>query len=77
MSSVMTFVFVMVLVILVSRAITAQVKEKKEAYLLERNPEAWQKLKDEEAKEKERNQRVARGMLVKGVKIAERAMKKK
>jgi hypothetical protein len=77
MGSVMTFVFVMVLVILVSRAITAQIKEKKEADLLERNPEAWQRLKDEEAKEKERNQRVARGLLVKGVKIAERAMKKK
>jgi hypothetical protein len=77
MGSVTTFVFVMVLVILVSRAITAQIKEKKEAELLERNPEAWKALKEEEAKTKERNQRVAKGLLVKGVKIAERAMKQK
>ncbi len=77
MGSVTTFIFVMMGIILISRAITAQIKERKEADLLQRNPQAWKTLKEEEAKEKERNQRVARGLLIKGLKIAERVSKKK
>jgi len=65
----MTFFVVVILVIYYSNAIKAKIKEKKEAELLERNPEAWKKVKELELERNSRKQAAIGGAAVSVLRI--------
>jgi hypothetical protein len=65
----MTFFVVVALVIYYSNAIKAKIKEKKDAELLERNPEAWKKVKELELEKNSRKQAAIGGAAVRVLSI--------
>jgi len=65
----MTFFVVVALVIYYSNAIKAKIKEKKDAELLERNPEAWKKVKELELEKNSRKQAAIGGAAVSVLRI--------
>jgi hypothetical protein len=65
----MTFFVVVALVIYYSNAIKANIKEKKDVELLERNPEAWKKVKELELEKNSRKQAAIGGAAVSVLRI--------
>jgi hypothetical protein len=59
--SVTTFFFVMIAITVISKTITAEIKRRKEADLLERNPEGWKKVKEVELEKTDRKRRAIGG----------------
>jgi len=61
MDPVTAYFLAMISIIVISKTITTQAKARKEAEILERNPEAWKKMKELEMEKKDRNRRAVGG----------------
>ena len=57
MDTVTTFFVVMIVITIISRGITAHIKAKEDAKLLDRNPEAWKTAKQLEMEKTNQNRR--------------------
>jgi hypothetical protein len=64
MEILMWFICIVTAIVCFSRAMSAKIKERKEAELLERNPEAWKKAKEFEMEKKDRNRRAIGGAAI-------------
>jgi hypothetical protein len=69
MENMVLFFMVVMTIVSTSNAIKRHIKEKKEAELLERNPEAWKKVKELELEGRDRNRRAVGGAAFSIVKI--------